>query len=278
MGVNARQVRGDQRTEELAAKNDKEIMPEPEENQEFADAHLIHIFNVSPYQHKIEHPSVGVLIVPACKPGHRFSEPAIIKGTMPYGVPTDMTTVEIRRDSGKLFAIDVLGMGPFRDQKNSLMSLGVFIAAGDNLDFTDLVPYQTGKVRGKPQYINVPRWVKKGDSPEKPTEKEIKAAEDQFAKCDFEKIAEADLYHDAGPANKQEGSNNIRAEHRQALRRRGQVRPWDQPLQTMIDCPGCGVKIAPTAVVHSCGAVLNWDKAIELGIKKAEDRPAKKSA
>jgi hypothetical protein len=273
MGINARQVRGDQRTEELSAKNDKEIQPEPEENEEYARANPIYIRNVSPYAHKVDHPSVGSILIPACKEGEDYSEPAIILGTMPYGVPTDMQTVEIRRDSGKLFALDLLGMGPFRDHRNALISQGVFICSGDTLNFDDLVPYKTGRARGKNQVINVPRWVKTGKCPEIPTPRELRAAREAFEKRDFAMIAEADRYFDAGPANKEEGSNNIRAEHREALRRRGQTRPWDQPLQTLIDCPGCSAKISPTAVTHTCGAVLNWDKAIALGIKKEEDRP-----
>lgn len=271
MGVNARQVRGDQRTDELAAKNDKEIQPVPEEMQRFAEDNPIYIRNVSPYPHKIEHPSVGVLMIPACKPGEKYSEAAVVPGLQPYGVPTDMQTVDIRHDSGRLFALDVLGLGPFRDQKNSLLAQGVFLCAGDTLDLNDRVPYKMApKV-----VINVPRWVRTGKCPEEPTPKELADANKRFEAYDMSKIAEADRYWDAGPANKEEGSNNIREEHRHALRRRGQTRPWDQPIQTLTDCPGCGEKVSPSVVVHKCGAVFNWDKAIALGIKREEDRPKK---
>lgn len=271
MGINARQVRGDSRTEELAAKNDKEIQPVPEEITQYAEDNLIYIFNVSPYQHKIEHPSVGVLLIPACKPGEKYSDCAIVKGMQPYGVPTDMQTVDIRHDSGRLFALDVLGLGAFRDQKNSLLAQGVFIATGDTLDLKDMVPY-----RMAPKVVlSVPRWVKSGKCPETPTAKEVAEANKRFEQWDVAKIAEADRFWDAGPANKEEGSNNIREEHRHALRRRGQTRPWDQPILTLTDCPGCGEKVSPSVVVHKCGAVFNWDKAIALGIKKEEERPKK---
>jgi hypothetical protein len=278
MGVNARQVRGDSRTEELAAKNDKEIQPEPLENEEFAATHLIHIFNVSPYSHKIDHPSIGSLTIPACEPGKKHSEPAIILGTMPYGVPTDMTTVEIRRDSGKLFALDIIGLGPYKNRKVSLLKQGVFIASGDRLNLDDLVPYKTGRAHGRDQIINVPRWVVRGESPSIPTAKELAEANRLFEQTDFEKIAEADRFHDAGPANKEEGSNNIGREHREALRRRNQKRVWDQPNETLKQCEGCGQMVSPAVVVHTCGAVFNWDKAIALGIKKEEDRPKGKVA
>jgi hypothetical protein len=263
MGINARQVRGDSRTEELQAKNDKEIMPVPEETLEYAESNVIHIFNVSPYSHKIEHPSVGVLVIPACKPGESCSEPAIVKGYQFYGVPTDMQTVEIRHDSGRLFALDVLGLGPFRDHKNSLVRQGVFIATGDTLDLNDLVPY-----RMAPKVVlNVPRWVKSGKTPSEPTQKELARANREFEAWDWEKIKEADRFWDAGPANKEEGSNNIRAEHREALRRRGQTRPWDQPLQSLVDCPGCGEKVKPGIIMHhACGYIFDMDKAIRAGM------------
>jgi hypothetical protein len=278
MGVNARQVRGDSRTEELAAKNDKEIQPEPLENEEYAATHLIHIFNVTPYQHQIEHPSVGTLMIPPCEEGQRYSKPAIILGTMPYGVPTDMTTVEIRRDSGKLFALDIVGVGPFKPRSKSLFQRGVFISSGDKLNLDDLVPYKTGRVRGKDQYINVPRWVVKGDSPETPTQKELAAAEAIFEEWDKDLIKEGNRHWDEGPTiptARHMGHENISLLMREAARRRGQNLPWDKPIQTMTTCPGCGEMVSPLVVVHSCGAVFNWDKAIALGIKKEEDRPKK---
>jgi len=64
--------------------------------------------------------------------------------------------------------------------------------------------------------------------------------------------------------------------HREALLRRGQTRGWSDPLRDdVIACPGCQENIKPGVVVHTCGSVLDWDKAIALGIKKAEDRPKK---
>lgn len=274
MGINARQVRGDSRTEELSAKNDKEIQPVPEEIERYSEENLICIFNVSPYSHKIEHPSVGVLMIPACSAGKKYSDPAIVKGMQAYGVPTDMQTVDIRHDSGRLFALDILGLGPFRDNKNSLLAQGIFIATGDTLDMTDMVPYKMApKVT-----LNVPRWVKEGKCPEEPTAKEIAEANRRFEAWDMAKIAEADRFHDAGPANKEEGSNNIRAEHREALRRRGQLRPWDQPLQSLQDCPGCGTKVAQNIRKHMlCGwrFDLNAFEADHLaGLAAAQQSPA----
>ncbi len=257
MGVNARQVRGDSRTEELAAKNDKEIQPEPLENEEYAATHLIHLFNVTPYEHKLDHPSIGSLIIPAAGEGERYSKPAIIPGTMPYGVPTEMTTVEIRRDSGKLFALDIIGVGPFKPRAKSLFQRGVFISAADKLDLDDLVGMKTGRAHGKEVVLNVPRWVIKGDSPATPSEKEIAAAEKIFADWDAELIREGTKHWDEGPTiatARHMGHENITMMMREASRRRGQNVAWDQPIQNLVECPGCGTRVARNIKKHMlCG-------------------------
>lgn len=275
MGVNAQQVRGDARSDALAELNRKEVPFVPDEITEFAEHNLIHVYNISPYRHEVLHPMIGRFVIPACPPGKAYSEPAIIKGMIPYGVPVDMKAVEIRHDSGRTVAVDLLGIGPFRKPESSLLRRGVFIAANDTFDEKDVanVKVATDK-QGKPIMLSLPRWVKNGKLGIKPTQKEIDRANECLAENDFAMIAEADEYWNAGPQQ----TNNIVKMHREALRRRGQQRPWDQPLQTLADCPGCQEKIKPGIVVHTCGAVLDWDKAIALGIKKASERPQSKPA
>jgi len=270
MGVLAQQVRGDERTAELAAKNEKEVQFVPDEIRQWAEENPVHIFNVSPYSHTIQHPAVGFLTIPACKEGKRYSEPAVLKGMIPYGVCTDMKTVEIRQESGKFMACDLLGIGPFKQASNSLFQLGVFIASNDTFDAKDIVSTKVANGRdGKPIFLSLPRWVSRGQNAEKPSEKELAQANELFLQHDFRLIAEADGFWNEGP----DGQKNIVKNHREALNRRGQLREWAKPLQSLIDCPGCGDKVSPSVVVHKCGAVFNWDKAIELGIKRAEDRP-----
>jgi len=270
MGVNATQVRGDERTDALAEMNRREVQYEPEEIVEYAEQNLIHIYNVSPYAHVIRHPSIGALTIPACPQGRQYSEAAVIKGTVPYGVPVDMKAVEIRRDSGRFFALDLLGVGPFKRQENSLLRWGVFIAADDTFDEKDVTNIRVATDKnGKPIMLSLPRWAKSGKLGKVPTKKELAKANERLAETDAALILEADEYWNQGPQH----HINIVKQHREALRRRGQSRPWDQPIQTLTDCPGCQEKIKPGVVVHTCGAVLDWDRAIALGIKKASDRP-----
>lgn len=276
MGANARQVKGDERTGELAAKNQFEVAPIPAEIEDFANANPIYIYNVSPYPQIVEHPLVGRLTIPGCKPGREYSDPAIIKGMVPFGVREQIEYAEVRHESGRRVALDVLGIGPFLNPRFSLLSAGIFIAAEDTFDATDLVDVKVANKRnGEPVMMSLPRWVKTGKLGKKPTGDELRRAHAELAKTDFAQIAEADRFWDNGPGDKNEGVGNITAKHREALRRRGQTRDWDKPQVTMIDCPGCGDRISPSVVQHKCGAVLNWEKAIALGLKKAEDRPQK---
>jgi len=273
MGQNAKQVRGDTRTEELQAKNDKEIQPVPQELTDFAESNLIYIFNVAPYAHSIEHPSIGRLYIPACKDGEEYSQPAILKGLQPYGVPVDMQVVEIRHDSGRLFALDLIGVGPYKDKSNSLMRRGVFIATGDTLNIDDQVPYRMApKV-----VINVPRWAVSGKCPDTPTPKELQSARKAFEDWDIGLIREADQFWDAGPGAK--GQDNITAQHREALRRRKQTRPWDQPIESLIDCPGCGDRVRPNIIMHrACGYVFDMKKAVAAGMIQPPQPPTPQQA
>lgn len=51
-------------------------------------------------------------------------------------------------------------------------------------------------------------------------------------------------------------------------------REWCAVIPSNIECPGCGEKIkAGVAVCKSCGAILNREKAIALGIVRMEPQP-----
>lgn len=268
MGVNATQVRGDSRTAELAGKNLINFPPIAIEDEEFSEANKVYIYNVSPIKHMLQHPLVGKMIIPACEPGEKYSKPAVIPGFVFYGVRTEMQEGEMRKESGRMVAIDLLGIGPYRNPANSLLRWGVFIAAQDTFD-----PNKTTEIRGgKNAFLSVPEWVKKGKIATKPTDAEIAKANEAFSKTDFELIAEADKFFNDGP----KGAENITSQHRDAARRRGQLREWAKPIESLHDCPGCGDKVRPGVVVHSCGAVFDWDKAIALGIKKESERPTSK--
>ena len=258
----------------LMGYNETQITGEAPEITEFAEQNTVYIFNVGPYKHTIMHPLVGRLVIPACEEGKEHSEPASVRGMVPYAVMTEMGETgrkgERRHDSGRLVALDLIGLGPYRSPSSDLTRWGVFIASQDTLDMSKSIQIQSGP-NGQ---LNVPEWVRKGRLGTKPTKKELERANAALEKTDVALIREADDFWNKGPKEQE----NISVQHREALRRRKQQRPWDNPIQTLTPCPGCQTPIDPHVVVHTCGAVLNWERAIELGIRKDSDRPTKKTA
>lgn len=220
--------------------NAVEIAPQPEEIREYAETHQVCIYNVSPYQFVYQHPLVGKLVIKACPEGKPYSEPTIVKGLIPFGVRTDMKTAELRHESGKRFALDVLQIGPFMRREQSLVNAGVFIAASDT--------------------FNVDRpldWVKSGKCSDKPTLKELERAQEAFRKADEALIAAADKHWGEGPTQPTTphmGHSNITPQMREACLRRGQNREWAKPLLSLIECPGCGEMVKPGIKKHvACG-------------------------
>jgi hypothetical protein len=259
---------------DLIARNEVEVPPVPEELSDWAKMHPIFVYNCSPDKFQVQHPMLGIVTIHGCPEGEPYSAPTEIPGLIPYGVRTEMTTAELRHESGRQFAIDLIGLGAFKDQQKSLYMRGVFIAAGNTFNPTKVKSFRIGTPHGKSSSITLPEWVdlKIGKCLEEPTKEEIKAAQGRARDWDRFLLSEGDALSD------QNNVKDIQPEHRHAARRLGQNRTWDQPIQSMIDCPGCAQKIPPTTVVHTCGAVLDWEKAIALGMRKSEDRPGSSSS
>lgn len=255
--------------DELIARNEVEVPPVPEELSDWAKANPVFIYNCSPDTFRIQHPMLGIVTIQGCPEGEPYGPPTEIPGLIPYGVRTEMTTAELRHESGRQFAIDLIGLGAFKDAKKSLWMRGVFIAASDTFNPNKVKSFRIGSLHGKHSNITLPEWVdlKIGKCSDEPTKAEIKAAQARARDWDRFLLSEGDALSD------QNNVKDIQPEHRHAARRLGQNRPWDQPILSMVDCEGCGQKIAPSTVVHTCGAVRDWDKAIALGMRKAEDRP-----
>lgn len=255
--------------DDLIARNEVEVPPVPEELSDWSKAHPVLIFNCSPDIFRVHHPMMGVVTIHACPEGEPYSRVTEIPGLIPYGVRTEMTTAELRHESGRQFAVDLLGLGAFKNAEKSLWKRGVFIAAANTFDPKKVKSFRIGTPHGKASFITLPEWVdqKLGKCSDEPTKEEIKAAQKRARDWDRELLAEGDMLSDQGM------TKDIQPEHRYAARRLGQVRKWDEPLQAMIDCEGCGQKILPSTVVHTCGAVRDWDKAIALGMRKPDDRP-----
>jgi hypothetical protein len=48
---------------------------------------------------------------------------------------------------------------------------------------------------------------------------------------------------------------------------------WNQGSETLNDCPGCGEPVKPNIIIHTCGYVFDWKRAVEHGLKKKSEVP-----
>lgn len=235
-----------QAKQQLASKNftQADVPVIPQSMRDLAEANPVYIFNVGPKEFMQEMGSMGKHLILACPEGERYSTPRVIPGVVYEGIPVDIKKLEYRQCPGMDLAMDIVGLGPFKKAEAALTHWGVFIS------------------RSNP-----------------PKDKEIEQANQMLLDTCLKLVREGDDFHNAGPQE----YRNISADHRWALRKTNLNRAWGTSTLVMEICPGCQDSVKPGVVVHGCGAVLDWDKAIELGIKKDSDRPvvegkAKKSA
>lgn len=220
--------------EQLSKMNDWSIPDSPQEKREWAWANPIFIYNVGRMPWIRHMGGLGPWTIFACEPGERYSKPTVIPRIIEETVPVDIRKMEVRDVSGYEFAKSVVGIGQSQGRKDALDRWGVFISHSD------------------PPQID-----------------EVEAAEKMLMTTYHELVKTGDDFYNQGPIE----HRNITSTMRDALRATNQTRPWGVASLNMEVCPGCQSSINPGVVVHTCGAVLNWDKAIELGIKKASDRP-----
>jgi hypothetical protein len=100
-----------------------------------------------------------------------------------------------------------------------------------------------------------------------PSEAELVQARERLRETCGRMVFEGDLLW-----SRKAGNPDITDAMRRAAKWLGLERPWAYTPREMATCPGCGERLAPNVAVHvACGAVLDREKAIALGILKAED-------
>jgi len=98
-----------------------------------------------------------------------------------------------------------------------------------------------------------------------PTDEEIAAAERRLEAFYRRKVAEADC--EWARSHSHLFLDDLQ---RRAARTLGLEREWNYELRESQECPGCGERVKPNvAVCKSCGAILNREKAEQLGLVTA---------
>lgn len=215
-----------------------------------------YIFNVSDVEVKIERPWVShnpaqggkIIVVPAREANERVSKPYKIADIVQIPIRNDATKqIFTTGQTGRFLAQDAINPeDPQGDWKTvRTHKPGVSINEGTNL-------YHWGLF-----------WTVNGE----PTDEEINMAVQRLEANYNSLITEAKAFWAQGDRGKQQ----IGATHRRAANYFGLEFEWNQLYRMQKECPGCGSRISSNvAVCPHCPAVLDWQKAIDLGLRTTE--------
>ena len=101
-----------------------------------------------------------------------------------------------------------------------------------------------------------------------PTKEQLEAARKRM-EAHFNSLIE-----EANALNVSRRDNEIGKTHRMAAEYFGISSAWHMVHTASISCPGCGQAIPPETIVHSCGFVRDWERAIRGGMRTREQYEA----
>jgi len=202
----------------------------------FPKTNPLYIFNISDQELRWREPGFPLYIVPPCPKGKNFSDPLVIPGIVSEEYLEDRST-EFNHYNAVEIAYAILKIGPGMKATLDERKRGYFMS-----------------------YSNPPK------------ESELKEAQALYNQYCDTLIAEADMVMAQGESKGMTGQM-INESHRRALAYRKQQRDWGKGTVEMIDCPGCQQPAPKLAAIHSCGAVLDWRKAVDLGLKTQDQVP-----
>jgi len=196
----------------------------------------LYIFNISDQELVWREPGFPRFVVPACEKGQPYSKPLVLPGIISEEYLDDAST-EFNHYNAVEIAYAILKIGPGMKHTLDMTNKGYFMS--------------------------------ETNPPPAPRLAEAQAKYNIF--CD-QLIKEADAIMAQGESKGPNGQM-LNESHYRALAYRKQQRDWGRGTVEMVDCPGCQQPVPKGAKVHSCGAVLDWKGAVDLGIKKKEDVP-----
>jgi hypothetical protein len=240
-----------------------------EKNDNFVfngDANLTHtpqfwvgIFNVSDREQRVERPWVHpqrlgqVIVIPACEPGERVSKPFVIPDIVQMREERmGSWMLSVRGADGRFLAQDAINPEDPRGNMHSMRRIGAGVAANSG---TNLYNYGVF-------------WITAATVAELvPTDEEIELAHSRLETTYNDLIAEADSLALMGA----EGIKQIGNLHRRAAKYFDLDRDWNKRYTRKISCPNCEEPLAPSAAVCTkCPAVINWTRAVALGLRTPE--------
>ena len=99
-----------------------------------------------------------------------------------------------------------------------------------------------------------------------PTQEDVDTARARYTENCKRLVEAADQKYNTGD------EKGITLEQRRAAAFLRVNRNWNKAVVPMVECPNCQEYVPIGAATHACGAVLDWNKAVKLGLKTPEER------
>jgi hypothetical protein len=256
-------VKGSRHSERLTRAKNRE------HNDQFVfsgDANLTHtpqfwvgIFNVSGMEHRIDRPWVHpgkrgqLIVIPAAAQDEPFGTPFVIPDIvqMPEERPGSWQMRTFGQD-GRFLAQDALNPEDPAGNWRTMREIGAGLAANENTNL-----YRLGCF-----------WITAKTREELyPNEEEIETAHTRLEATYNTLIEDANLLFLTGA----DGQRQIGHTHRRAANYFGIETEWNKKYTRKIACPNCAEPLNPAAATCTkCPAVLNWERAIALGLRSIQ--------
>lgn len=200
----------------------------------------VYLFSLYPEALEKRMGSAGVYRIPACEPGQKVSKPFLI--------PSIVRQPYVDANDGVLKSKDLKGEYVAEDLMRPFMTgtAGSVWSFGQNWE--DYGAF----------------WSKNAV----PTDEEISKARGRM-----ERTFRAAL-DEATKLEAQNKLGDITPIMRHAAKHFGEDRAWDKTYRKTAECPACGGPAKENIIMHACGFVFDWDRAIAGGLKTYEQAVA----
>ncbi len=191
-----------------------------------------YVFNVSDQTWKIGMGGLGEYTVPACKDGEQYSEPLVIADYTfeEYATKAGDGTMDWNVWTAKQISDQIVNENASSIHTGNLKKYGVFIS-------------------GTPV----------------PKDEEVKAAREQLFQTYMSLVEEGNRF-----SQDPNGYKEITANHLRAAKYTKQETAWSKAVHDMVDCPVCQSPMRINTVKHSCGAIIDKQKAFDAGLLSRE--------
>lgn len=189
----------------------------------FAEQTQIYIFNVGPWDHKVEMGSWGTYHIPACPDDKQFVMGEPIPGVYTEPIPVNESTYQLETIQGDFVADQILGIGRNQSGNTSLVRLGVF----------------------KTMAVEVIKGIAT------PQREDLDAATSLLMDEYVNLVEEAELAYSAGPTEFKKIVGEDGLKHKLAAKKLGRTDvKWMQQVSAgkRVACPNCGEFADPQVI------------------------------